>query len=523
MVLKVWNGFVKRANSTLRPTEITPVEYNVVLKERTSMNRPTLILKSANATRDLQYANYAFFNGTYYFIEDITSISLDLVELSLRPDWLATYKTEIQDTRQFIQYAASEPPSPNASNWKYIPDMRATPIKRVNMSTFPLYPENIDTLPTWDPADPDFNEPLYTDQYMRYGWFPNSDGTVILTIASDDSQASNGFTSVYSITPSNMSAFRTLLYGGGLQQIVNKFLTNPYDAVISAHWIPWKTLFINGHELKVGISSFPDVIVNPIGGQYDSFNIQPCRFALSDFSNAGNFRDLPPFSQYEIYLPFYGYREIDMDKIGDLIRFDTTYLYVYIIPDPVKGVIDYIITDAPASGGASTRMYYYDHVVADTAVPIAVGQTKDNALPGIGQVAGASVATVSAVAAAATSPIATAAAVAGGLNVTSGLINTFRSSSSGGGNNGSKASAYQLLARPYNHAFRRLHLRKRTMTLSDDISNMYSIAGRPIYRVDDLTNYSGYIKCSNAIIDLPGRAEAREIVTNYMNEGFFLD
>lgn len=90
----------KRQNSTLAPSG-SGASVSVTLKQETSLNNPIFILNGVRPN-----ANYAQFEGAYYFIDDITSIRANLWEIACTLDVLATYKAQIQATSAFVEYAA---------------------------------------------------------------------------------------------------------------------------------------------------------------------------------------------------------------------------------------------------------------------------------------------------------------------------------------------------------------------------------------------------------------------------------
>lgn len=99
-ILNLWKNFTKRKNSTKQPSGSADTSLtSVYLKEGTSLQAPVFVIKS----NDFTY-NYAQFNGTYYFIDDIVSLKNDLIELHCSRDLLATYKSAIQASSAFVLY-----------------------------------------------------------------------------------------------------------------------------------------------------------------------------------------------------------------------------------------------------------------------------------------------------------------------------------------------------------------------------------------------------------------------------------
>lgn len=102
----------KKVNSTYQPT--LSASYDCILKDGTSIDRPSLLIQDANFS--IAY-NYAKWDNNYYFITDIVSVCQDVWEVSCDLDVLATYKTEITGSTQFVSYS-----SYNSSIW--LPDTR---------------------------------------------------------------------------------------------------------------------------------------------------------------------------------------------------------------------------------------------------------------------------------------------------------------------------------------------------------------------------------------------------------------
>lgn len=121
MALSVYFANVsKRRNSTLQGTFTD--EFTLVLKEATSIDRPTFIVHAAT----FNY-NVAKWDSRYYFIDDVTSVGNERWAVSCVLDVLATYKSEILASTQFVSYS-----SHNSSNW--LPDTRIPMLTETNVA-----------------------------------------------------------------------------------------------------------------------------------------------------------------------------------------------------------------------------------------------------------------------------------------------------------------------------------------------------------------------------------------------------
>lgn len=94
-------AFSKKQNSTAVPPSTAGTVVPVTLKQETSLNNPVFLLSGTKPD-----ATYAQFDGSYYFIDDITCIRANLWEIACTLDVLATYKVQINATTAFVEYAA---------------------------------------------------------------------------------------------------------------------------------------------------------------------------------------------------------------------------------------------------------------------------------------------------------------------------------------------------------------------------------------------------------------------------------
>ena len=117
----VFGNVAKRKNSTLQGA--TTASYNVLFKSPTSLDNPVITLTHSG----IFTYNYATYNGRYYFVTDVISRNNDLWEIRLKLDSLATYKSEILASTQFVSYSSLQ-----SSIW--LPDTRIPLQKNANVS-----------------------------------------------------------------------------------------------------------------------------------------------------------------------------------------------------------------------------------------------------------------------------------------------------------------------------------------------------------------------------------------------------
>ena len=119
--------FSKRRNSTKQPSGLSD-QRTVKLKDLTSIDAPTFILTG----NDFNY-NYATWDNRYYFINDIRSVHNGLTEIDCVLDVLATYKSDILASTQFVNYSSEQ-----GNNWLVdtrLPVLRSTTAAKNSSAT----------------------------------------------------------------------------------------------------------------------------------------------------------------------------------------------------------------------------------------------------------------------------------------------------------------------------------------------------------------------------------------------------
>lgn len=98
MTLTLYKNFSKRENSTKRP-DSAGTDFEIVLKQPTSIQNPTFVIAGV----DTDY-NYAYWNGRYYFINDISIDTNGLMTIRCSDDVLASWKDEINALSAMVLY-----------------------------------------------------------------------------------------------------------------------------------------------------------------------------------------------------------------------------------------------------------------------------------------------------------------------------------------------------------------------------------------------------------------------------------
>lgn len=116
-----FGSFSKRRNSTKQPQSLSD-QRTVTIKESCSQDRPIFICTGNN----FNY-NYCMWDSKYYFIDEIISLKNNLIEIHCVMDPLATYKTEILASTQFVSYSSQ-------SGGSWLPDTRIPVLKLAQTS-----------------------------------------------------------------------------------------------------------------------------------------------------------------------------------------------------------------------------------------------------------------------------------------------------------------------------------------------------------------------------------------------------
>ncbi len=97
----LFGNFSKRQNSTKQPDTTGWASFDCVLKGGSSFETPEVTISAEDFT-----FNYAVFRNKYYFVSDVIAERNNFFRVRLRLDALATYKTDILASTQFVSYSS---------------------------------------------------------------------------------------------------------------------------------------------------------------------------------------------------------------------------------------------------------------------------------------------------------------------------------------------------------------------------------------------------------------------------------
>lgn len=463
--------FSKKENSTAQPliTDLVATE-TCVMKAPTDLIRPVLLLEYSGSPAAMNYAQISDF-GRYYFVETWTNINAAQWQVSLREDYLATWKTQIGNASKYILRCATN------TYWD-------------GNITDTLYPTKGNATV--------YNNSLSTSFY-------SNTGTYICGILGEDPSGNNtGPVTYYAFTESQMAAFVNYLLGttnwlninpGELSADLLKTLFNPMQYIVSMKWFPltlptaspfdinfaWWTI----HYYDVAAS-----IVTARDYQTPTYTITIPKHWQA--ATRGNYLNYAPYSRYTLDAGVFG--SIPLDSL-DLAGYSSLYLTISNV-DIVSGDAS---LDIEVDGGTKLLTRVFSNI----AVDIPVGQITSDVIGAFSSAVGTVAGTAASIA---------SHNIGGAItNLISGITSTVEAclpQVSVSGHAGSRAS----LIKPM------LISRFVDVVAADDTE-----LGRPCCQQLTINSLSGYVLCADGEVAIAGYPEERKAIESFLTSGFFYD
>lgn len=460
--IKTHSGFSKRINSTKRPTAGTGTDVSVLLKDGAEILAPVFTLST------LDYAiNYVEAFGNFFFA-DVKNLDGHRSEVRCRLDHLATFKTQIGAYNAYVEYAASAP-----TGYIYIDDPRNTPtadVKNGRSSTDP-------------------------------GWTVSSSGCYLLGMANAVSIGNCGAPSYYIMNASELSQVTAAIFDPNFITNIKNQFNGVFDSIISCIWLPFDKSFVSGNgsslvpvyagnqDLGVGSMSF---LTNRVWKKRVYVSIP------NPLGYNGTYVNSNKYYTATIFLPGVGVCPLSYDIYKD----NSTGVSVDVYLDFVTGdVVYYLSTAAP--GGSGEAQSFAGNVAAK--VPV-VGSSYD----GIGVAMGV---------------MSTAKSIASGniFGAAEGITGIARSLSVDNIVVGANSSPLSLMHNKNISIDVHVQTPVHGATSAAELEAFRTDNGMPYFNRATIGNLSGYIKCRNASVSIPGDGEEQSIVNNYLNSGFYYE
>lgn len=468
MQITIYNNFSKRQNSTLQPSG--GVVKNVVMKRECSILNPVFQIDGVDPA-----ANYCQWNNRYYFINDIVLQNNNIYEIHCEIDVLATWKSQIGASSQYVLRSASEYDGDIVDGF-YI--TKKDPIVNV-----------IDSSPMISWA-----------QTVDSGWY------IVGVIGGTDSANGihQGTVQYYCMSPASFSAFAQAVFTESNWtdlQSADRYYFNPIQYIASVMWFPVQPPVFSQprQSIKLGWQTIPCValvITDPVSRYTYTFSYDdhPQAATRGDYLNAA------PFSEYCIKFPPFADVELDGDLLMKKIVKSIT----------CEHLIDFI------SGKSALRVFMaipgvqkrYEIAIREVqfGVTIQLSQIAADRLgvleTGIGTAAGL------------IGSISTGNVLGAITGTVSGIISAYQTAQPRVASHGSNDSMVAVTQYPYPGLQEIFH------EVVDEDNADY---GRPLCQTRVINTLSGYILCSHAEIAIPGLPAERDQIISFMESGFFYE
>lgn len=470
--------FVKRENSTAQPgAGAMSKTYDCKLKEDTSIIEPSILIvkEAAQSYTDLLSYNYAYIAdfGRYYFVRNVISVSNVMVEFILEVDSLASYKTDIGNSSEYVLRSASS----------YDGDIIDT-----------LYPAKAECTLV---------------EGTSIGVFNTAEITFIIGVINNEQSNKAGAVQYYAMDSTQMYDFMQFLLGSdsaiqmdtflgtisnlnqAIQDSVARSMINPASYIVESYALPYTPDTASLATIKVGWWELANAatVIRPRTNHIDIgsglYTLQLPRHPQA--ATRGNYLNSAPFTRYSLNLGPFGVYALDATKLAG-----QTSVNVRVFGDNFGNVTCNI-----EAGGV-----VIDRLTACVKCPFAVGQVNIDAL----------------------------GAMAAGVAIASDLQSNIKEPE------GEKSFNFGNIMSAVNALMPQVTRQGSQGNFSNVFPDFKSIAehytvvdddlaqrGRPLCQKVQISTLSGYILVSDPDIAISGTAEENTRIKSYMANGFFYE
>jgi hypothetical protein len=455
MNIEVYSGFSKKPNSTKQPS--TPrATLAVRLKEACSVLRPVFLVNQYNLSD-----NYVKWGSRYHYIEDIVIIGNELAEYHCSTDVLATFKSVIGSSSQYVVRSSSESDGNLVDN---------------------LYPlkSKVETARCELPN-------------IRTAFTMNSSGSYVIGVKSGN--AGTGLKYIV-CSASAFEAFTNVMFGGqwlnatDVSQDLQKMLVDPMQYISSVMWFPYLAVdnaYTTPTFLTFGYwdaHDFDSACVGRIIPEEHRVKEITDQITIPDHPQVsrGSYLNGSPFRRITADIAMFGRLALDPD-----FYIDSGAATVKVSVDAFTGVGELVIT---STKGRVVK------IAAQVGIPVQLSQVTRDPM-------GAVLNTVSGVAAGLTGNYVGAAA--GVASAVQSMMPQVQSMGAVG----------SIVA--FNHT---PEIRINSYTIADEDNAQL---GRPLCKVRTISNIAGFIQCDRADLDISASPSEKDQIISYMNEGFYYE
>lgn len=340
MVIDVYSGFSKAINSTKQPSGGRSI--TVTLKEGCSVLNPIFILHGYSLAD-----NYVKWGSRYYYIDDIVILHNEVAEYHCSTDVLATFKSDIGASTQYVTRSAS------SYNLKVMDNK---------------YPTLADT-----------DENIVDLSGISSG-IDTDNGTYVLGLKSKDTDTGVAF---YAMTPAQFGQFCAFLYGDSwltaqdISVTLQKMLVDPFDYIISCNWYPFDISYAT-RDVYFGFFDWTgqQMARIPESGRLKSFLASGTLPEHPQVAR-GSYLNASPYTRLELDLYAFGKAVLDPNRFLDSRSFSVNLL------------IDLFTGVGTVKVQSTTGIVY--QACATCSVPIQLSQTRTDLTRPLISLAGAAV------------------------------------------------------------------------------------------------------------------------------------
>lgn len=452
MNITCYSGFSKKPNSTKQPTGGTV--KTVTLKEPTSVLNPVFILNGY----DLSY-NYIQWGTRYYFVDDIIIVSNAVAEYHCSTDVLATYKTAIGASSQYVTRADSSY-NLNIMDVKY-PSLPRTDVENVSFST------------------------LHSD-------FVNG-GSFVIGIANGINVASGGI-SYYCLTASEMRSLMDYMFGGtwldamDISTELQKELVNPYDYIDSIMWFPFdipnSDVSFSPEHLKFGFWDYTGTGGLMTPGNASKGFAQTITVPSHPQSSRGLYLNGNPYTRMMLDCYSFGMFEVDSS-----IFVNDMNLTLGISVDFISGMGKLTLR-----AGSNAKLIHKAYAMI--GVPMKKSQVSQNLLGSALAVTGG----------------AFNIAIGNFVGYTQGVMSGIQAIMPRLNSSGTNGSRVAFVTAP-----------ELVITRQRIVDEDKAQFGRPLCETKVINTLSGYIECENADLDVLATPTEKNTIISNLNNGFYYE
>ena len=467
MNITCYSNFSKKVNSTKQPTGGTV--KTVTLKQPTSIINPVFVMNGYDLT-----CNYIKWGSRYYYVDDIVLAHNDVAEYHCKVDPLASFKTEIGSSSQFVVRSAS------AYNL-FLNDA--------------IYPTRTDSVrsTTLLPA-----LTCYEDSNVSL----NTGGCYIMGIQNSKGGVNGGIT-YYAMSGIAMNNLLDYLFdkcdfldASDISQELQKELINPFQYINSLQWFPFditgSSAITDTEILKFGYWTAPDgtggttaVYGYPLKYKSLSFGCTSALPAHPDAATRGYYLGSAPYTRRTLLFNSFG--SIPLDPVPYSVV-GTIALVCHI--DLVTGAAILNVTDSNGD------IVYKGS--GQVGVPSQISQVTQNMVGAGMSVLGGAVG------------LAYGNAVGFAQGIVSGLENLMPQRQTTGAIGSSADWEHQAVPMIVSEFYR------QSPADSTDL-------GRPLCERRTINTLTGYVQVQNADLETSATSGEKSEILSYMERGFFYE